>query len=125
MGSARSALFSDILQCVVEGVAHVQNASDVGRRDHDGEGLIAGGVGAGLEGAVRFPLGVDAGFGFFRVECLFHGVVPLVGGHLAFPRAEGKAVWAIAYGYFERDEGMFRRMAEKGRGETGQARARR
>jgi len=62
----------DVLQRVVEGVAHVERAGDVGRRDHDAEGVLVRGVGAGAERARLLPGGVDARFGFLRVEGLFH-----------------------------------------------------
>ena len=65
----------DILQRVVEGVAHVKAAGDVGRRDHDREGAILGigDVLAGLEGTGLFPGGVNPGLGLGRVKGLFHG----------------------------------------------------
>ena len=62
----------DILQRVVEGMAHMQRAGDIGRRDHDGEGFVAGGVGPGLERLGLFPGGVNAGFGLGGVEGFFH-----------------------------------------------------
>ena len=72
-----------ILQRVVEGVAHVQAARDVGRRDHDAEGLGPGfGPGPGLEAARGIPEIGDAGLGLGGVEGLFHGhdaILPLRG----------------------------------------------
>jgi len=62
-------------QGVLEGVAHVQRAGDVGRRQHD---AVGGGVGdvASLEIAGAFPLGVPAFFDVSRFEGFgeFHGV---------------------------------------------------
>ena len=60
----------NILQRVVEGMAHVQHARHVGRWDHDAEGVITAGVGPGLEGPGGFPCLVKAGFSVFCVECL-------------------------------------------------------
>ena len=42
-------------QGVLEGVAHVQRAGDVGRRQHDAVGVGLPGSVGGLEIAVRFP----------------------------------------------------------------------
>ncbi len=57
----------DVLQRVVEGVAHVQAAGDVRRRDEDGEGLGPGlRVGAGAEGLRVVPCLGDAGLGLGR-----------------------------------------------------------
>jgi hypothetical protein len=68
----------DVLQRVVEGVAHVQRAGHVGRRDHDRERSRPGlGIGAGLEGARLFPGGIEAGLGLGGVEGLVHGLAPL------------------------------------------------
>ncbi len=59
----------NVLQRVVERVADVQTAGDVGWRDDDAERL---GIGAltGAEGAGGIPLGVNAPFDLGRVECL-------------------------------------------------------
>ena len=63
----------DILQRVVEGVAHVERARHIGRRDHDGEGFRARcRVGAGLEAAFLFPGLVDAVLSRLCVECFVH-----------------------------------------------------
>jgi hypothetical protein len=70
-------------QGVLEGVAHVQRAGDVGRRQHDAvgggrRGTIHYGLKpiAGLEVAGAFPLGVPAFFDVSRFEGFgeFHGV---------------------------------------------------
>jgi len=51
----------DVLQGIVERMAHVQQAGHVGRRDDDAVGKRLGAFGpAGAEGACRFPCGVDA-----------------------------------------------------------------
>jgi hypothetical protein len=53
----------DVLQRVVERMAHVQRAGHVRRRDHDAVGR--GGLALGAAGAERlraFPRGVDAAF---------------------------------------------------------------
>ena len=64
----------DVHQRVVEGVAHVQAAGDVRRRQQDREGLGPGPrVGAGAEGIGRLPGGADRGLGRGGVEGLFHG----------------------------------------------------
>ena len=62
-------------QGVLESVAHVQRAGDVGRRQHDAVGGRVGRV-AGLEVAGAFPLGVPAFFNVGRFEGFgeFHGV---------------------------------------------------
>ena len=59
----------DVLQRVVEGVADMQPPGDVGRRDHDAEGL---GVrpASGAECAGLFPLGVNAPFDVLGTESL-------------------------------------------------------
>ena len=49
----------DILQGVVEGMAHVQNAGHVRRRDHDAKGFVAAGIGPGLESPRRFPFRIN------------------------------------------------------------------
>ena len=49
-----------VLDRVVEGVAHMQAAGHVGRRQHDAVGR-GGVIAFGRERARRFPLGVDAG----------------------------------------------------------------
>ena len=50
-----------VLQRVVERMAHVQRAGDVGRRDDDAVGLGVAPLGpAGAEGARLLPGGVDA-----------------------------------------------------------------
>ncbi|MEJ0042408.1 MAG: hypothetical protein WDM81_09400 [Rhizomicrobium sp.] len=59
----------DVLERVVERVADMQPPGDVRRRDHDAERLGIR-TAAGLEGAGRLPLGVDAPFHGFGVECL-------------------------------------------------------
>ncbi len=68
----------DVLQGVVERVAHVQGAGDVGRRNDDAKGLGARPLGAaGAKGALRFPALGDALFDDGGFERLFH--------HLATP----------------------------------------
>ena len=59
----------------VEGVAHVQAAGHVRRRNHDAEGF-AGGVGIGMEGPRLLPGGLPAGLGAGRVVGLGQGVGP-------------------------------------------------
>ena len=55
----------NVLQGVVERVAHVQRARHVRRRDHDGEGLGVAPLGtAGLEGAGVLP---DQGHAAFDI----------------------------------------------------------
>jgi hypothetical protein len=62
----------DILQRVVEGVAHVQRAGHVRRRDHHAKGLGAGlGIGPGAEG-LGLPERGDPRLGLGGVEGLFH-----------------------------------------------------
>src|SRR5690554_2419229 len=56
---------------VLEGVAHVQAAGDVGRRDHDGVGLALTGGG---EAAIGLPALVPAGFDLLGLVGLVHGV---------------------------------------------------
>ena len=53
-----------VLQRVLERVAHVQRAGDVGRRQQD---AVGGAVALRREYAARFPFGVEAGFEGFRV----------------------------------------------------------
>ena len=62
----------NILQRVVERMAHVQCARHVRRRDHDGKGFVARFVRASRKCACVFPLFVNAGLGFGRVKGLFH-----------------------------------------------------
>jgi hypothetical protein len=65
----------DVLQGVVERMAHVQRAGHVGRRDDDAVGKRLGAFQpAGAEGACRFPCGVDAALDR-------GGLVGLVDGH--------------------------------------------
>ncbi len=60
-----------VLERVVEGVADMQRAGDVGRRDHDRERLRAGhGAGPGLEGAGLVPQGCDPPLDVRRVKGL-------------------------------------------------------
>ena len=59
-----------VLQRVLEGVAHVQRAGHVRRRQHDRVGLA---LAAGLEHAAGLPLRVQAGLEGLRLEGLFHG----------------------------------------------------
>ena len=68
----------DVLKRVVEGMAHVQRAGDIRRRDHHREMLVPPRVRAGLKGALGFPIGVDAAFRLGGVEGLFecHGHDP-------------------------------------------------
>ena len=63
----------NVLQCIVECMAHVQRPCHVGRRDHDREGFLARGVGTGLEGTGVFPCGIEAGFGLGGVKILVEG----------------------------------------------------
>ena len=59
----------DILQRIVQGVPHVQNAGDIRRRDDDGISLCRR-VAGGFEASVFFPGLVQAGFGFGGVKSL-------------------------------------------------------
>ena len=69
----------DVLQRVVERVAHVQVAGDVGRRDHHAERLGVGALRpAGAKGAFPLPERGDARLDGGGIERLFH--------HLAWPR---------------------------------------
>ncbi len=74
----------DVLQGVVEGVAHVERAGDVGGRDDDGEGRAgAGGIGAEVSGRLpgRVVAGLHArrivavGLGFRHGTCGMAGTV--------------------------------------------------
>ncbi len=63
----------DILQRVVERMAHMQRAGDVRRRDHDAETLGPRlGIGARLEGARLLPHPVEPRFGLGRIKILVH-----------------------------------------------------
>ena len=59
----------DVLNGVVQGMAHVQRAGDIRRRDDDGIGLRLR-VARRPEGPGLFPLLVDALFGLGRIEML-------------------------------------------------------
>ena len=58
----------DVLERVVERVADMERAGDVGRRDDDGEGLGLGPLGA--EQALLLPMGIPARFDLGGVEGL-------------------------------------------------------
>ena len=60
----------DVLQGVVEGMAHVQHARDVGRRDHDAEGFTARRIGAGPERTGFVPCVIQTLLGLGGVEIL-------------------------------------------------------
>ena len=63
----------DVLDGIVERVPHVQRARDIGRRDHDGEGIGLGAA-ARLEETAGFPFGIKPGFHFGRRKGLLeHG----------------------------------------------------
>ena len=64
-----------IHQGVLEGVAHVQGAGDVGWGQQDAEGVRFFGIEAGAEIASGFPFGVPATFDVSRFKALgeFHG----------------------------------------------------
>ncbi len=62
----------DVLQGVIERVPHVQAARDVGRRDHNGKGLVALFVRASSKALGVFPRLIDAGFSLGGVKGLFH-----------------------------------------------------
>ena len=83
-----------ILQRVVEGMAHMQNARNIGRWDHDGIGFCPRlGIGARFETALGLPLRGDACLGCLRVKALVHGSMPLVAGfgcQLPNGRSKGK-----------------------------------
>ncbi len=68
----------DVHERVIERVADMEDARDVGRRQHDAERLGARRVGPGGEGVRSLPCGVEAGLGLGGVERLFHrhGAVP-------------------------------------------------
>ena len=87
----------DVLQRVVEGMAHVQGARHVRRRDHDGEGLGARPrIGPGRAHLPVEPELGDAGLGFGRIEGLFHGhcrLPALVSVPLTEERRVAKASW--------------------------------
>src|SRR5262245_6703578 len=51
----------NVLDGVVERMAHMQRARHIGRRDHDGEGLGFRAP-AAFEQALLFPLGIEPGF---------------------------------------------------------------
>ena len=72
-----------VLQRVVERMAHMQRAGDVGRRNDDAIGLGLGALGpSGPEGARLFPFRVDAALDFGGLVCLFdhRWSVPAVSG---------------------------------------------
>ena len=79
----------DVLQGVVEGVAHMQGARHVGRRDDDAEGLGRAALRApGPEGAGLLPAGGDARLDGGGVERLVHhGAKPVGGARRADRRA--------------------------------------
>ena len=63
----------DVLQRVVERMAHVQIAGDVRRRDDDAEGFCARPLGPpGAEGSRLFPKRGDAAFDLGGVERFVH-----------------------------------------------------
>ena len=68
----------DVLQRVVQGVAQVQRAGHIRRRNDNAERAL-GRIGLaflrrlGVEEAARFPLAVDAGLGFGEVEAIGDG----------------------------------------------------
>ena len=64
----------DVLQCAVQGVAHVELARDVGGRHDDGEGLLLG-IRIPVKAVVVLPHLVDAGLhllGFIHLGQFFH-----------------------------------------------------
>ncbi len=62
-----------VLQRVVERMAHMQVAGDVGRRDDDAERLGVGALGtAGAEGLRFLPIGGDAALHGGEIESLVH-----------------------------------------------------
>ncbi|SCI98484.1 Uncharacterised protein [uncultured Blautia sp.] len=64
----------DVLQCAVQGVAHVELARDVGWRHDDGEGLLLG-IRIPVKAVVVLPHLVDAGLhllGFIHLGQFFH-----------------------------------------------------
>ncbi len=68
----------NVLQGVVERVAHVQVAGDVRRRNDDAEGLGAGALGpSGPEGPGVFPQGGNAGLDRGSVKRFVHHRVPV------------------------------------------------
>jgi hypothetical protein len=79
----------DVLQGVVESVAHMQGSRHVGRRDHDAEGLGRAALrAAGPESAGLVPAGGDARLDGGGVERLVHhGAKPVPGARRADRRA--------------------------------------
>jgi len=64
-----------ILQRIVERMAHMQIAGDIGRRDHDAKRFGAGALQPpGAKGALGLPLRRNAPLDGGRVECFFHHV---------------------------------------------------
>ena len=72
----------NVLDGVVERMAHVQRARHVGRRDHDGEGLGLG-LATGLEEAALLPFGIEPGFHFSGREGLLEHDASGQSGELA------------------------------------------
>ena len=63
----------DVLQGIVERMAHMQRAGDIRRRNDDGVGLGAGALGpAGAKGARSLPFRCDTAFNGGGIESLFH-----------------------------------------------------
>ena len=84
----------DILKRVVEGMAHVQAAGHIGRRDHDAERLVPAGIGASGKSVRFFPFRGDPRLGLGGVKGLFHRLhVPCLSseGDLSASRGKAKA----------------------------------
>ena len=74
----------DVLQCIVQRVAHMQRAGDIGRRDDDAIRLGLGALGpAGTEGAGRLPGCINAALDCARLIGLFD--------HLGFAATASRA----------------------------------
>jgi hypothetical protein len=86
----------DVLQRVVEGMAHVQRAGDVRRRDHDAEGLGTGRVGTRPEGARLSHAAEMRGSASAASKVFSIGMIVFPsrnGGGLAKGGAGGKGGW--------------------------------
>jgi len=63
----------DILDGIIDRMAHMQTARHIGRRYDDGEIIVFGIAGfrcAGLKRTALFPHLIEAGFSFFGIELI-------------------------------------------------------